>query len=170
MADEIVNRVAQSALVTFNLEDYYTEGKRVLLDISQWLYEGFVLREKDFRAAVSEHDWTQYQDAYVALHCSTDAIVPGWAYLLISTHLNPYTRKVVVGDLETLEDSLYQDVLQGLDTDPFLDKPVIIKGCSQKPVPSNAYIWAAAKLQPVARSLMYGEACSSVPLYKRKRT
>lgn len=170
MAEEIVNRVAQSALVTFDLEDYYPAGERVSLDISQWLYEGIVLREKDFRAEVSGHDWSQYQDSYVALYCSTDAIVPGWAYLLISTYLNPYAKKVVVGDLETLEASLYQEVLERLDTEPFLDKPVIIKGCSRKPVPSNAYIWAAAKLQPVARSLMYGEACSSVPLYKRKKS
>ncbi len=169
MAEEIVNRVAQSALVTLDLEDYYPEGERVQLDIADWLHEGIVLRVKEFRAGVAAHDWARYQNAYVALHCSTDAIVPGWAFVLVSTYLNPHARRVVVGNLDALEASLYQEIIDGLDTRPFEDKPVIIKGCSRKPVPANAYIWVAAKLQPVVRSLMYGEACSSVPLYKRKK-
>lgn len=170
MAEEIINRVANSALVTFDLEDYYPSGKRAMVDISQWLYEGIVLREKEFRAGISSHDWSQYEGAFVALHCSTDAIIPGWAYLLISTYLNPYARHVVVGDLETLESSLYRMILEEIDTTPFEGKPVILKGCSNKPVPANAYVWAAAKLQPVVRSLMYGEACSSVPLFKQKKS
>jgi len=170
MSTEIVNRVANSNLITFDLEDYYPKGQRVLFDIKDWLLEGFVLREKDFREAAKSHDWSQYQNAYVALFCSTDAIIPGWAYMLLTTYLSPYAKKVVVGDLEKLETLLYTEILQNLDLSEYQDKPVIIKGCSHKPVPENAYIQAISMLQPVARSIMYGEACSSVPLFKRKKT
>lgn len=167
MAD-IINRVAQSKLITFNLEDYYPEGKREVLDIKDWLYEGLILREKEFRTIVSEHDWTAYEDTYVALTCSSDAIIPGWAYMLLSSKLQPYAKKVVAGNLEQLETILYQKIIENLDLKEFNDKHIIIKGCSSKPVPTNAYLWATAKIQTVAKSVMYGEACSSVPLYKRK--
>lgn len=165
---EIVNRVAKSPLITFDLEAYYPEGKRIVLDIKDWLYEGLILREKEFRSHVSEHDWSQYQGVYVALTCSTDAIIPGWAYMLLSSRLQPYSKKTVVGDLEQLETLLFQEVIANIDITPFQDKPVIIKGCSNKPVPANAYLWITAKIQTVAKSVMYGEACSSVPLFKRK--
>tara|TARA_R110002050_G_scaffold48356_3_gene112568 strand:- start:143723 stop:144226 length:504 start_codon:yes stop_codon:yes gene_type:complete len=165
---EIVNRVSQSILVTFDLEDYYPKGKRVVIDIKDWLYEGLILREKEFRVILEDHNWEQYQDAYIALCCSTDAIIPGWAYMLMTTKLQPFAKKVIVGSLEDLETSLYQSILENLDVSEFVGKPVIIKGCSNKPVPSNAYIFATAKIQHVAKSIMYGEACSSVPLYKRK--
>lgn len=165
---EIINRVAQSKLITFNLEDYYPKGERIVLDIKDWLYEGFILREKEFRSQLEDHDWSRYQDCYVALTCSTDAIVPGWAYMLIGTKLQPYCKRMVIGDLEMLESVLYQHILENLDISEFEGKPVIVKGCSNKPVPSNAYLWATAKLQSVAKSVMYGEACSSVPLFKAK--
>ena len=165
---EIVNRVAQSALVTFNLEDHYPKGERILLDIKDWLFEGFILREKEFRAAISSHNWEQYKDAYVALTCSTDAIIPGWAYMLIATELQPYAKKMLIGNLEQLEASLYQSIIEKLDLSEYKDKPVIIKGCSNKPVPPNAYLWITSKMQTVAKSVMYGEACSSVPLFKRR--
>ncbi|MDT7828714.1 DUF2480 family protein [Pricia sp. S334] len=168
MSEPILNRVAQSKLVTFNLEDYYPEGQRILLDIKDWLYEGFILREKEFRKEMEKHDWSQYQDAFVALHCSSDAIVPGWAYMLVATKLQPYASKIVQGNLEQLETSLYQSVIERLDISEFEDRLVIIKGCTNKPVPSNAYLMIAQKLQSNVKSLMYGEACSSVPLFKRK--
>ncbi len=168
MSKEIVNRVTKSKLAVIDLEDYYPEGKRVVFNIKDWLFEGLILREKDFRLKVKEHDWSQYQDNYIALTCSTDAIIPGWAYMLITTNLDPYTKKVLVGDLETLETSIYQDIITDLDISAFKDKPIIIKGCSNKPVPENAYLLLTSKLMPVAKSIMYGEACSSVPLYKRK--
>lgn len=168
MAEDIVNRVANSKLVTFDLEDYYPKGERVLLDISNWLYEGIVLREKEFRTYVKNHDWSQYKDSYVAIYCSTDAIVPAWAYMLISIELQPHSKLSVVGSLETLETALYQDIIDNLDINPFQDKPVIIKGCSKKPVPLNAYNMISSKLKPVAKSIMFGEACSNVPLFKRK--
>ncbi len=168
MEDEIINRVANSKLVTVNLEDYYPKGPRVLFDIKDWLFEALVLREKDFRNQVAEFNWAQYQDSYVALTCSTDAIIPGWAFMLISIQLQPYAKRVIIGDLEALETVIYQDIITNLDVSEFKDMPIIIKGCSKKPVPQNAYIMLANKLKPVAKSIMYGEACSSVPLYKSK--
>lgn len=168
MEDEIINRVANSKLVTVNLEDYYPKGPRVLFDIKDWLFEGLVLREKDFRNQVAEFNWAQYQDSCVALTCSTDAIIPGWAFMLISIQLQPYAKRIVIGDLEALETAIYQDIITNLDVSEFKEMPIIIKGCSKKPVPQNAYIMLANKLKPVAKSIMYGEACSSVPLYKSK--
>lgn len=168
MPEEIVNRIAKSPLVTFDLEEYYPEGNRVVLDIKDWLYEGIVLREKEFRGHVESHNWEHYQDTFVAMKCSTDAIVPGWAYMLVATKLQPFAKKSIVGNLEQLETSLYQSVIESLDVSTFKDKPVIIKGCTNKPVPPNAYLWITSKIQAVAKSVMYGEACSSVPLYKKK--
>ncbi|WP_116771691.1 DUF2480 family protein [Maribacter litoralis] len=168
MQDEIINKVAQSKLITFNLEDYYPKGERMVLDITDWLYEGFILKEKEFRAFVEEHDWSQYKDAYVAMHCSTDAIIPGWAYLLLSVKLSGIAKKAVQGSLVDLETSIYQSIIENIDVSEYQDKLMIIKGCSKKPVPANAYLFLAERLKPVAKSIMYGEACSSVPLYKRK--
>ncbi|SNY95136.1 DUF2480 family protein [Flagellimonas pacifica] len=165
---DIINRVAQSKLITFDLEELYPEGKREVLDIKDWLHEGIILREKEFRYALEENDWSNYQDTYVAVTCSTDAIVPGWAFMLVASKLNGYANKVVVGNLEDLEASLFQTILDDLDVSGLKDKPVIIKGCSNKPVPENAYIMAMTKIQKVAKSIMYGEACSAVPLFKRK--
>ncbi len=165
---EIVNRVAQSKLITFDLEDYYPKGERVLLDISPWLYEGVILREKEFRQEVEAHDWAVYNGKYVAITSSTEAIIPGWAFMLITSSLQPYANKIVQGDLTDLETQLYAEVISDLDVDPFKDKPVIIKGCSNKPVPPNAYVWATEKIQAVASKVMYGEACSSVPIFRRK--
>ncbi|QBA65471.1 DUF2480 family protein [Muriicola soli] len=168
MSNEIVNRVSSSPLVTFDLEAYYPEGKRLLLDISPWLLEGIILKEKEFRQYINEHPWEDYKDAFVALHCSTDAIVPGWAFMLVTTKLQPWAAEIVQGDLNLLETVLYKRVIDELDVTGFVNKPVIIKGCSNKPVPANAYLWATNKLQGVAKSVMYGEACSSVPLFKKK--
>lgn len=168
MPEEIKNRVAESKIVTFDLEDYYPKGERVLFDISSWLYEQMILKEKDFREMAKNHNWDQYKDAYVALYCSTDAIIPAWAYMLVTTYLSPYAKKVIIGDLKQLETSIYQEIIKNMDLSLLKDLPVIVKGCSRKPVPQNAYIFLIQKLQPVAKSIMYGEACSAVPLFKRK--
>ena len=168
MADEIINRVANSKLVTIDLEDFYPEGKRVLFDLKDWLFQELVLREKDFRQFVSDHDWSQYQDNYVAITCSADAIIPAWAYMLVTIHLQPYAKKVVIGSLEELETLVYQNIISNLDNEDYKDKPIIVKGCSKKPVPISAYSMLTAHLKPVAKSIMFGEACSFVPLFKRK--
>lgn len=165
---EIVNRVAGSALQVFDLEDYYPEGERVGLDISGWLLEGLVLREKDFRESLKNHNWQQYTGNFVAVHCSTDAIVPAWAYMLVTVYLQPFAKKVIQGTPEQLNILIYQEILDSLNYAAYEGKPVIIKGCSHKPVPQEAYVMASQKLLPVAKSIMFGEACSSVPLYKRK--
>lgn len=168
MAEEIVNRVAQSSLKVIDLEDFYPQGNRITIDIKDWLLEGLVLREKDFRDQAKEHPWENYKDAFVSIVCSSDAIVPTWAYMLISSNLEPFAKKIIYGSLEELESSLYQNIIESLDISEFKDKPVIIKGCSNKPVPTNAYLFLINKLKPVAKSVMFGEACSAVPLYKRK--
>jgi hypothetical protein len=169
MAEEIVNRVANSKLITFNLEDYYPEGERVLFDVKDWLLEGFVLRESEFREQAKNHDWSQYEGKFIALTCSSDAIIPAWAFMLLATYLQPFAKKVITGDLETLETVLYTEVISKMDVSNLQDKPVIVKGCAHKPVPKNAYLLLIEKLQPVVKSLMYGEACSSVPLYKKPK-
>lgn len=169
MAEEIVNRVANSKLKVIDLEDYYPNGQRIAFDIKDWLYEGLVLREKEFRGHVSSHDWTQYKDCYVALYCSTDAIVPDWAFILIALELQDFSKLTVVGTLEHLESIIFTSIINEIDINAYQGLPVIIKGCSHKPVPTNALVLLAQKLKPVAKSIMFGEACSSVPLHKTKK-
>jgi len=164
---QIVNKVANSKLISINLEDYYSQGTRVQLDISPWLYEGLILKEADFRVAVENYNWEKYKDSFVALHCATDAIIPGWAYMLVITKLQPYAIKTIQGNLEALETILYTTIINDLDCTRYQDSYIIIKGCSNKPVPPNAYLFLTEKLMKYAKSIMYGEACSSVPLYKR---
>ena len=168
MADEIVNRVANSNLITIDLEDYYPKGIRSVIDIKNWLFHELILKEVDFREHLKNHDWSQYQNHYVALTCSSDAIIPSWAFMLITTYVSPFAKKIVVGGLKELETSLYQEIIQNLTIENFQDKPVIIKGCANKPIPETAYIQLIEKLQPTVRSIMFGEACSTLPLSKKK--
>jgi|TARA_Y100000385_G_scaffold136176_1_gene141462 hypothetical protein len=165
---EIINRVANSALITINLEDYYPVGARKVFDIKDWLYKGLVLREKEFRTFLESHEWDDYQNTYIALCCSSDAVIPAWAFMLVSLKLSEVAKQVVVGDLEVLETTLYQNIINNLDLRHCENKAVIVKGCSEKPVPQNAYLFLIDKLKPIAKSILYGEACSSVPLYKKK--
>ncbi|SNR54616.1 DUF2480 family protein [Lutibacter flavus] len=168
MADEIVNRVANSKLKTIDLEDYYPKGERTIIDIKQWLFHELILKETEFRAYLASHDWSQYKNHYIALTCTSDAVIPSWAYMLITTYVAPFAKKIVVGTLKELENSIFQDIIKSIGTEEFRDIPVIIKGCSNKPIPETAYIFLIEKLQPVVKSIMFGEACSTVPLFKRK--
>lgn len=168
LKDQIINRVANSKLVTFDLEDFYPEGTRYMLDIKDWLYEGLVLKEKDFRELVKNYNWSQHKNQYLAITCTTDAIIPAWAYMLMVVNLEPFVEKAIIGSLEDLETSIYQEIINKIDVENYRDKPIIIKGCAHKPVPVNAYTMLIKKLKPVAKSLMYGEACSFVPLFKRR--
>lgn len=167
MAEEIVNRVAKSPLVTIDLEDFYPMAERVLFDLKDYLFEEQILIEKDFRSKLKEHNWEQYSNKFVSVVCSTDAIVPSWAFLLISVYLSPYAKGHVIGNFELLESSIYQEIIENLPLEEYRDKPIIIKGCSEKPIPNSAYSFLIQKLRPIARSLMFGEACSSVPLFKQ---
>lgn len=169
MAEEIINRVAASPLVTIDLEDYYHKGERVVYDLAQNLFQGMVLREKDLREFVKDHDWSQYQGKNVALTCSEEAIVPTWAYMLIVTKLEGIANTVVLGSLDTLEFALYKEALEKINPEDFTDKPVVIKGCGKLPVPDAAYVELTRLLKPYVKSIMYGEPCSTVPLYKKPK-
>jgi hypothetical protein len=167
MEEEIINKVSQSGLVTIDLESFYPEGERFLFDIKDLLFQGLILREKDFRDFVKNEDWSRYKDKYVALICSADAIVPTWAYMLLAAHLEPYAKRVVFGNLEDLETILYTEALAAINMNDYKDARVVIKGCSNLPVPAAAYVELTRLLRPVAKSIMYGEPCSTVPLYKK---
>lgn len=169
MSEDIINRVAQSALITLNLEDHYHPGERILLDIKDQLYQGIILKEKDFRAWVRDHNWEQYQGKNIALTCSEDAIIPVWAWMLLVTKLEPHVHMVILGDLDMLEKALYIRAIDTIDPEEYRGTKLVIKGCSNKPVPDYAYVELTRKLRPVAASIMYGEPCSTVPLYKAKK-
>jgi len=169
MAEEIVNKVAKSGLITIDLEEYYPKGDRVLIDIKDHLWQGLALKEKDFRDFVSSTDWTQYENKFVAIDCTADAIVPTWASMLIASSLQPHALKVVFGDLILLETILFDEALRKIDLKKFEDARVVIKGCGELPVPDAAYVQLTHLLRPVAKSIMYGEPCSTVPIYKKPR-
>jgi len=166
----LVNRVAKSGIITINLEDYYPQGEIVVFDIKDYLFKGLILKEKDFRAALKEHDWTQYQDKHLVIQCSTDAIVPVWAYQLITVYAAPYAQTITEGSKDDFIKLYYYRTLQNLPLEDYTDKRIVIKGCSDKnPVPPAAYAEMARLLMPVAKKIMYGEPCSMVPLYKKKK-
>ncbi|MGF1924994.1 MAG: DUF2480 family protein [Bacteroidia bacterium] len=166
--ENIVNKVANSGLVTFNLEDYFHTGERIVYDIKDNLFHGLILREQDFRAFIKEHDWSQYTGKNIAIICSADAIVPTWAYMLLANKMKPYANEVVFGALETLEAVLFTKALAKIDLNQYADARVVVKGCADISVPVSAYVEITALLTPVAKSIMYGEPCSTVPIFKRK--
>ncbi len=168
MSNEIVNRVENSQLKTINLEEFYPQGTRIIIDIKKWLFQELILKENDFREHLKNYDWSQYKNQYVALTCSSNAIIPSWAFMLITTYLSPFSKKIIVGTIQELETSIFQDIISNFNIDEFKNKPIIIKGCANKPIPETAYIQLIEKLQPIAKLIMFGEACSSVPLYKKK--
>lgn len=166
--EQIINRVAKSGLVTLDLEDYYHPGERVVYDLKENLFMGLILKEKDFREFLKGYDWSQYAGKNVALTCSEDAIVPTWAYMLLTIQLQPYANTVVFGSLPDLEEKLYFDAIARINPDEYRDARVVVKGCSKVPVPVAAYVEITRVLRPVALSLLFGEPCSTVPLYKRR--
>ncbi|MBC7695481.1 MAG: DUF2480 family protein [Burkholderiales bacterium] len=166
MSEEIINKVANSGLITIDLEELYPKGERVLFDLKPLLFHELILKEKDFRDYIKQHDWTQYHEKFVAIYCTADAIVPTWAYMLISIALEPFAKKIVFGDLETLESIVFHEALSFFVYKDYQDKRVVIKGCSNLPVSTHAYVELVRGLRPFAKSIMYGEPCSTVPLYK----
>ena len=167
--ENFVNKVAASGLITFNLEEYLHQGERVVYDIKENLFHGLMLREKDFREFIKNNDWSVYSGKNVAIICSADAIVPTWAYMLLAIQLEPFANAVVFGDLNVLEDKLFTTAIQKIDAEEYRGKRVVIKGCSKFPVPISAYVEITTLLKPVAQSLMFGEPCSTVPLYKKPK-
>ncbi|MCE7865201.1 MAG: DUF2480 family protein [Bacteroidetes bacterium CHB5] len=170
MENEIVNRVSNSQLITLDLEEFYTPGERVLFDMKEQLFQELILRETDFRNFIRTHDWSKYQNKLVAITCSADAIVPTWAYMILASSLQPFATAVVYGSLQDLETYLFEQKLNKIDWQRFEKAKVVVKGCSKVNVPVSVYVLAINKLRPVAHSIMYGEPCSTVPVFKKKTT
>jgi len=166
--ENIVNKVTQSGLLTFDLASLKSTAETAVYDIKDNLFQGLILREKDFRAFVKEHDWSVYAGKNVLITCTADAIVPTWAYMLLANKLEPYAREVFFGSEETFEDLLFERALVNLDMDRFKDQRVVVKGCGDIKIPTSAFITFTGKLSKVAKSIMYGEPCSTVPIFKRK--
>lgn len=165
----LVNRVASSGLITINLEEFFPKEELVIFDLKDYLFMELILKEKDFRAALKEHDWEQYQGKNLAVYCSTDAIIPVWAYMLVTALATPYANMVFQGDADTFYRVAFQKALTAIDGSEYDQKRVVIKGCSNKPVPPSAYVELTRILQPYVQSMMYGEPCSTVPVFKRPR-
>ena len=167
MEKEIVNKVAASGLVTLELEHYLPSNTRKGIDLADQLFQGLILREKDFRGWLAQHPWGDYAGCDVFVHCSADAIVPQWAFMLVAIHLAPHAHRVIQGDQHALDVLIAHEMVAAIDKESFRDARVIIKGCSDASINGHAYTALTAKLQPVVKSLMFGEPCSTVPLYKR---
>ena len=169
MEEQIVNRVSASNLVTFDLEELYTPGERLLFDIKDLLFQGLILKEKDFRDFIKNHNWSQYTGKHIAIICSADAIIPTWAFMLLAIALQPFAATVVFGSLDDLESHLFTQKLNAVDWQKFHSAKVVVKGCSKVSVPVSAYVEVVNHLRPFATSIMFGEACSTVPLFKSKK-
>ncbi len=168
MEKEIINRVANSGLITLDLADYLKDFRPKAIDMKDLLHEEIMLREKPFRAYIKNHDWSAYKDHWVAVYSSVDAIIPSWSYMLISSALQNHTDNIVFGDQSKLRETYMLSTISAIDEDLYKDQRVIIKGCADVEIPNSAYVAITIKLQPVVKSLMYGEACSAVPVYKNK--
>lgn len=167
--DAIENKIATAGLVNFDLERLYPKGERVNLDISEWLWQGMILKEKDFKGHLENHDWSQYQNSFVYITCKAEAIIPNWAFMLLSKYLSDNCNAYFLGSKEEMELNLFSDLINQLDLTPFTDARVLVKGCSEAAVPPSAYVMLSQRLIPVVKSLMFGEACSNVPIYKKKK-
>lgn len=168
MAETLVNKVAESGLISFDLEEYYPKQPIKVFDLKAHLFMGLILKEKDFRAALQSTDWEQYKDTNVAITCSADAIIPMWAYMLVASYLQPIAANVVFGDEKKLVSTLLLKNLESVKGEEYTDKRVVVKGCGEVDIPETAYVEITNKLRPFAKSIMYGEPCSTVPIYKKK--
>lgn len=167
MSEPFVNKVAESGLITLDLEKYYPKGETAVFDLKDHLFMGLILKEKDFREALKKLDWSVYQDKNVALTCSADAIIPVWAWMLVVSYLQPVAKEIVMGDEKELHRRLYLKNIDAIDINEFADQRVVIKGCGETPIADYVYMEITKKLRPVVKSIMYGEPCSTVPVYKR---
>ena len=170
MAEAFVNKVAESGLISFDLEEYYPRAPIKVFDLKEYLFMGLILKEKEFRAALQTTDWEQYTNANVAITCTADAIIPIWAYMLIASQLQPHAANVVFGDEKKLVSTLLLKNLEAVKGEEYTDKRVVVKGCGELTIPETAYVEITNKLRPFAKSIMYGEPCSTVPIYKKPQT
>ncbi len=168
MTDPIINRVANSALQSIDLDDYFPLAERISFDLKDLLFQGLIIKEKEFRLFVSEHDWSQYQDKDIAVFCSTDAIIPSWAIMVLAAKFQPFAHQIVFGTPEELEKTLFMAAIATIKAESYKESKVVIKGCGKHPVPAYAFAELTRLLMPYVSSLMYGEPCSTVPVYKKK--
>lgn len=168
MQETFKNKVAESGILSIDLEDYYPKGDIIVFDLKEYLFMGLILKEKDFRAALMAMDLEQYRDKYVAVTCTADAIIPMWAYMLVASYIQPVAKDVVFGDEKTLINTVFIKNLSALNVAEYLDKRVVVKGCGDIQIPETAYLEITNKLRPYAKSIMYGEPCSTVPIYKKR--
>ncbi|MDG2369397.1 MAG: DUF2480 family protein [Flavobacteriales bacterium] len=169
MSEKIINKVASSQLITLELKSFKSKEEIIAFDIKNWLFKEQILKEKEFRLNIKKHDWSIFTNKNVAIICSVDSIIPNWAYMLISIALKPYAKFSYVGSTKQLEEYLFNSNIQALETSNFTNKKVLIKGCSESHIPTSAYVSITNKLLPVVQSLMFGEACSNVPLFKKPK-
>lgn len=167
MANEIVNKVAESGIITLDLAEFYPKQEIKTFDLKDYLFMGLILKEKDYRAALQTTDWTVYESKNVCVVCSADAIIPMWAYMLAASHLQPFAASVIFGNEKKLIEELINNEIVKINTADYTDKRVVIKGCGEQEIPASAYVAITSKLKPVVKSLMYGEPCSTVPIYKK---
>lgn len=168
MSEAIVNKVAESGLITLDLEQYMPKEEILAFDLKDFLFMGLILKEKDFRAALVEHDWTKYQDKNVAVFCSADAIVPNWAYMLVVSYMQPYASFIFPGTVDETVKAKILQTINAVDKEQFRDQRVVVKGCGDVEINAYAYLQITILLKPLVKTLMYGEPCSTVPVYKRK--
>lgn len=168
MSEPIINKVAASALVSLDLEEYYPKEEVVAFDLKPLLFMELILKEKDFRQSLLEKDWSVYTGKIVAVFCSTDAIIPIWAYMLVASYLQPVARDVIFGNEEKAREQVFLKNISAIDTLEFEDKRIVVKGCGELPIGESAYLEITKLLRPVAKSIMYGEPCSTVPIFKKK--
>ena len=169
MSEEIVNKVAGKGLVNLEMKSFKGNQEREIIDISQWLFEGLILREKIFRSNLKNHNWEKFEGKYVAIHCSVDTIIPVWAYMLVVNYLNPYAKKTILGDQFSLEKEIFEININQIDSEQYIDKRILIKGCSDTFIPEESYVLITEKLMGFAKSIMFGEACSNVPIFKKRK-
>lgn len=168
MANEIINKVAESGLITLDPASYYPREETILFDLKDFLFMGMILKEKDFREQLKTHNWDVYKGKSVGVYCSADAIIPVWAYMLVASYLEPLAKDVIMGDEKELHRRLFLKNLAAINTEEFTDKRVVVKGCGETPIGDFVYMEITKLLRPVAKSIMYGEPCSTVPVYKKK--
>ena len=168
MSDEIVNKVAASQISSLDLEEYFPKESIVEFDLKPFLFMEMIVKEKDFRASLQSHDWSAYQDKLVAVFCSVDSVIPMWAYMLVASYLQPFAKDIVFGDVKTAQQQYFLQNIKKIDISEFADKRVVVKGCGDLPVGEFAYMEITKLLRPLAKSIMYGEPCSTVPIYKKK--
>ncbi|MBS1640637.1 MAG: DUF2480 family protein [Bacteroidetes bacterium] len=168
MNDVIVNKVAESSLITIDLEEYYPKEEIKIFDLKDFLFMGLILKEKEYRTALQQTDWSIYENKYVAITCTADAIIPMWANMLAASYLQPVAKNVVFGDEKKLIETVLQKTIDAIDVTDYTDKRIVVKGCGEVSIPEVAYVAITNKLRPVVKSIMYGEPCSTVPIYKKK--